>query len=101
MVRRTTKAVLILAAMVSMVTGVTMAAAGVAVAHPAGAAATKPKSSPTPTPSPTPTSTAAYTVTNLGSLGGGYAKGLALNNNGQVTGYSTTGKTITLKTCCG
>jgi uncharacterized membrane protein len=101
MVRRTTKAVLTLAAVVSMAAALTVAAAGVAAAHPAGMAAAKPKPSPTPTPSPTSTSTAAYTVTNLGSLGGGYTKGLALNNNGQVTGYSTTGKTITLKSCCG
>lgn len=43
----------------------------------------------------------AYTVTNLGLLGGGYTEGLALNNNGRVTGRSTMGKTITLKTCCG
>src|SRR5215470_16693639 len=100
MVRRTTKAALILAVMASMVTAVTMAAAGVATAHPAGVAAAKPKPSPTPTPTPTPapTSTAAYTVTNLGSLGGGESDALAINNNGQVTGYSYTGKTITLKT---
>jgi probable HAF family extracellular repeat protein len=85
--------------MVSMVTAVTMAAGGVAAAHPAGVAAAKPKPSPTPTPSPT--STAAYTVTNLGSLGGGESDALAINNNGQVTGYSYTGATITLKSCCG
>src|SRR5262249_61591586 len=68
-----------------------------------GVAAAKPQPSPTPTPTPTPapTSTAAYTVTNLGSLGGGESDALAINNNGQVTGYSYTGKTITLKTCCG
>jgi len=103
MVRRATKAALILAVMVSMAAAVTMAAAGVAAAHPAGVAAAKPKPSPSPTPSPTPTptSTAAYTVTNLGSLGGGESDALAINNNGQVTGYSYTGKTITLKTCCG
>ena len=85
MVRRTTKAALILAVMVSMAAAVTMAAAGVAAAHPAGVAAAKPKPSPTPTPTPTPTSTAAYTVTNLGSLGGGESDALAINNNGQVT----------------
>ena len=79
MVRRTTKAALILAVMVSMAAAVTMAAAGVAAAHPAGVAAAKPK------PSPTPTPTAAYTVTNLGSLGGGESDALAINNNGQVT----------------
>ena len=63
------------------------------------AAARTPK--PSPTPTPTPTSTAAYTITDLGSLGYGVTRGLAINNNGQVTGYSYTGKTITLKTCCG
>jgi probable HAF family extracellular repeat protein len=88
--------------MVSMVTAVTMAATGVAAAHPAGvAAAHTPKPSPSPTPTPTPTSTAAYTITDLGSLGYGVTRGLAINDNGQVTGYSYTGKTITLKTCCG
>jgi probable HAF family extracellular repeat protein len=31
---------------------------------------------------------AAYTVTDLGSLGFGVTYGLAINNNGQITGYS-------------
>ena len=30
-----------------------------------------------------------YTVTDLGSLGGGSSVGLDINNSGQVTGYST------------
>jgi probable HAF family extracellular repeat protein len=75
--------------MVSMV----VMLAGVAGAGAGG----KPKPAPSPSPSPT---TAAYSVTNLGSLGGGNTQGLALNSNGQVTGYSYTGATITLNTCC-
>jgi probable HAF family extracellular repeat protein len=59
-------------------------AAGFAVA-PASAAAT----------------TTTYRITDLGSLGYGVTDGVALNNNGQVTGRSFTGATITLKTCCG
>ena len=47
---------------------------------------------------PAAAGTTTYTVTNLGSLGGGYTVGAALNNNGQVTGYSATAATITF-TC--
>ncbi|HEX8918978.1 MAG TPA: hypothetical protein VF898_10780 [Chloroflexota bacterium] len=57
--------------------GLIVAAAG---AGPAAAS----KSSPTSTPTPT----AAYTMTDLGSLGYGVTYGLAINANGQVTGYS-------------
>ncbi len=38
--------------------------------------------------------TTTYSVTDLGSLGGGDSTGLAINGNGQVTGYSYTGKQI-------
>jgi probable HAF family extracellular repeat protein len=38
--------------------------------------------------------TTTYTITNLGSLGGGSGNGLAVNNNGQVTGYSYTSQQI-------
>jgi uncharacterized membrane protein len=33
--------------------------------------------------------------------GGGYTVGLAINNNGQVTGYSSIAKTILSGGCCG
>jgi probable HAF family extracellular repeat protein len=72
------KAALTLAAMMSMAVGVPAVAAG-----PAVAAATT------------------YTITNLGSLGYGVTDGAAINANGQVTGHSFNGATITLKTCCG
>jgi len=36
-----------------------------------------------------------YTITNLGSLGGGDTVATALNNNGQVTGESDTSATVT------
>jgi uncharacterized membrane protein len=51
-----------------------------------------PTATPTSTPTATPGTTAPYTVTDLGDLGGGISNGLALNANGQVTGYSYTGK---------
>jgi len=86
MVTRAAKAALTLAAAVSLV----VALAGVAGASP----------KPTPSPSPPP-ATASYSITNLGSLGYGVTDGVALNNNGQVTGRSFNGATITLKTCCG
>ena len=60
-----------------------IAAAAVAAALPAAAAVA--------------TSAAAattYTITNLGSLGDGSGDGLAVNNNGQVTGYSYTSQQI-------
>jgi probable HAF family extracellular repeat protein len=50
---------------------------------------------------PAAAATATYTITNLGSLGYGVTDGVAINNNGQVTGHSFNGATITLKTCCG
>ena len=56
------------------------------------------------TAAPAPAAAAAaatYTVTNLGSLGYGVTDGVAINANGQVTGHSFNGATITLKTCCG
>lgn len=40
------------------------------------------------TPTATPANTAAYTMTDLGSLGYGVTRAGAINNNGQVTGYS-------------
>lgn len=94
---RTTNAVLMLAAVMSLATAVTLvaASAGVAAAHPAGVMSAH---APKPSPSPTPAPTATYTITDLGSLGYGVSDGLAINDNGQVTGYSYTGKTITLKT---
>src|SRR6516164_9430135 len=76
--KRAAKAALILAAMVSMAVGVPAVAA-------ASAAAAR----------------TTYTVTDLGSLGYGVTDGVAINNNGQVTGRSFNGATITLKTCCG
>jgi probable HAF family extracellular repeat protein len=42
-----------------------------------------------------------YTITDLGSLGYGVSDGLAINNNGQVTGYSYTGATVPTSGCCG
>jgi probable HAF family extracellular repeat protein len=50
---------------------------------------------------PAAAATTTYTITNLGSLGYGVTDGVAINNNGQVTGRSFNGATITLKTCCG
>jgi probable HAF family extracellular repeat protein len=50
---------------------------------------------------PAAAATTTYTITNLGSLGYGVTDGVAINNNGQVTGHSFNGATITLKTCCG
>ena len=86
MVRRTAKAALTLAAVVGLVTALT------------GVAGATPK--PTPSPSPPPP-TATYTITDLGSLGYGVSRALAINNNGQVTGYSYTGATVPEPgTCC-
>jgi probable HAF family extracellular repeat protein len=61
-------------------------ALGLAAAAAGPAAASK--SSPKPTPTPTPSPTFPYTMTDLGSLGYGVTYGLAINANGQVTGYS-------------
>jgi probable HAF family extracellular repeat protein len=44
--------------------------------------------------------TTTYTITDLGSLGYGVTDAVAVNANGQVTGHSYTGKTITLSRCC-
>jgi probable HAF family extracellular repeat protein len=77
-------------------------AAGTLVAALAGAAGANPKPKPSPSPSPSPPPAAAtYSITDLGSLGGGYTVGLAINNNGQVTGYSSIAKTIPTSGCCG
>ena len=98
--RRTTNAVLTLAAVMSMATAVTLvaASAGVAAAHPAGV---MPAHAPKPSSSPTPAPTATYTITDLGSLGYGVSDGLAINATGQVTGYSYTGATVPEPgTCC-
>ena len=48
-----------------------------------------------------PAAATTYTITNLGSLGYGVTDGAAINANGQVTGHSWTGASITLNTCCG
>ena len=69
------------------------AAAPAAAAHPAGVAA-PPKPSPTPTPAPT----AAYTITNMGSLGFGVSGAIGINATGQVTGDSDLPATIKI-TC--
>jgi len=63
-------------AALTVVTAVSMVAAlaGVAGANP------KPTPSPSPSPSPPPAA-AAYSITDLGSLGGGYTEGLAINDN--------------------
>ena len=88
MVRRATIAALTLAAVGSLVAA--LAGAGVAGANP----------KPTPSPSPPPAA-ATYTITDLGSLGYGVTRALAINNNGQVTGYSYTGATVPEPgTCC-
>ena len=47
------------------------------------------------------TTTTTYTITDLGSLGYGVSDGLAINSNGQVTGYSYTGATVPTSGCCG
>ena len=84
----------------------TVVAAVSMVAALAGAAGANPKPTPSPSPSPSPSSStppaaAAYSVTDLGSLGGGYTEGLAINDNGQVTGYSSIAATIPSGGCCG
>src|SRR5262249_55445992 len=87
-VRQITKAALTLAATVSTVAALAALAlgAGLATAAPAPAAAA---------------ATTTYTVTNLGSLGYGETDGVAINANGQVTGHSWNGASITLASCCG
>src|SRR5215472_18789865 len=47
------------------------------------------------------TATTTYTITDLGSLGYGVSDALAINNNGQMTGYSYTGATVPTGGCCG
>ncbi len=54
-----------------------------------------------PTAATAAPATTTYTVTDLGSLGYGVSRGLAINNNGQVTGYSYTGATVPSSGCCG
>jgi probable HAF family extracellular repeat protein len=44
--------------------------------------------------SPAAASTTTYTMTDLGSLGYGVTYGLAINANGQITGYSYTSQQI-------
>ena len=83
--RHMARAALTLAAMVSTVAALALGM-GLATAAPAPAAAA---------------ATTTYTITNLGSLGYGETDGVAINNNGQVTGHSWTGASITLNTCCG
>ena len=61
-----------------------LAALTVAAGVPVAAVAAAPAAAATP-----------YTITDLGSLGGGSTAGAALNNNGQVTGQSDTAATIT------
>ena len=43
---------------------------------------------------PATASTSLYTMTDLGSLGYGVSYGLAINANGQITGYSYTSKEV-------
>jgi len=50
---------------------------------------------------PAAAATTTYTITDLGSLGYGVSDALAINNNGQVTGYSYTGATVPTGGCCG
>lgn len=66
---------------IGIIVGLTLAGAG---AGPAAAS----KPTPTPTPMPTPNLNYPYTMTDLGSLGYGITYGLAINANGQITGYS-------------
>jgi len=75
------KALLITGSLAAAILGATLPA--VATAAPAGA---NPKPTPSPSPSPSPSSSpppaaAAYSITDLGSLGGGYTEGLAINDN--------------------
>ncbi len=53
------------------------------------------------TAAPVAAAATTYTVTDLGSLGGPGSHGLAINNNGQVTGYSYIAATIPSSGCCG
>ena len=85
-----------------MKAALTAVAVGILVAAIAGAGGPNPKPTPSPSPSSSPPpAAAAYSITDLGSLGGGYTVGLAINNNGQVTGYSSIAKTIPTGGCCG
>jgi probable HAF family extracellular repeat protein len=71
--------------------GLAAALAGIQTSTQTSAAA-KVKATPTAAPASTPTATpgtsAPYTMTDLGSLGDGVTYGLAINANGQITGYS-------------
>jgi probable HAF family extracellular repeat protein len=62
-----------------------MAAVAAAAALPATAAVAA---------APAGAATTTYTITDLGSLGFGISDGLAINNNGQVTGYSYLSKKV-------
>jgi probable HAF family extracellular repeat protein len=85
-----------------MKAALTAVAVGILVAAIAGAGGPNPKPTPSPSPSSSPPpAAAAYSITDLGSLGGGYTVGLAINDNGQVTGYSSIAKTIPTGGCCG
>ena len=55
----------------------------------------------TTTAAPAAAAATTYTITDLGSLGYGVSDGLAVNNNGQVTGYSFNGATVPTPGCCG
>ena len=61
-------------------------ALGLAVAGAGTQASTQNSAAAKAKPTATPTSTVVYSVTDLGSLGYGLTYGLAINNNGQVTG---------------
>jgi hypothetical protein len=68
------------------VAALTVVAAVSMVAALARVAGANPKPTPSPSPSPSPSSSpppaaAAYSITDLGSLGGGYTEGLAINDN--------------------
>ena len=65
-----------------MKAALTAVAVGILVAAIAGAGGPNPKPTPSPSPSSSPPpAAAAYSITDLGSLGGGYTEGLAINDN--------------------
>ncbi len=55
---------------------------------------------PAATAAPASAATITYTITDLGSLGGGVSVGAAINASGQVTGYSDTGKMVPTGATC-